>query len=802
MSHRRPSPRILIAALALLAIAPAARAQHLDDIYWSPSFDAPAFDGQIQDFANFGGDLVAAGAFGQSPDSPASAIARWDGKQWRPLGDGVAGSVAALVEFQGSLIAGGVFDVAGADSARNVARWDGLSWHRMGPGLSQVFDLTVVDGELYAAGDFTLNQNLDHFPVARWNGVDWEPLGPLVPGHVFARARKLTEFEGQLTACGRFRREGVVEVGIVLRWDGAEWDTLALGDASSSATSIAVDGSSLVVGGFFTLSPGNAHSPVARWNGTTWTTELLGWDGVPYELKSLSDGLYLAGLLTSGVNRVAVGRVVPNALEQLPAIDGTAYALAEYRDQLYAGGSITSAEFTNGMQTIFHCIRRGATYWEDIGGPGRDGYGLTGSSLAAANAMLVFADQLYVGGSFTTARSGSQWVLSDNVARWTGSSWIGLPGLKGTVNALAWFGGLLVAGGDFTGPGVNNLARWSDGEWLDVGGGTNGPVLTLAVSANTLYVGGEFGMAGTLSVPGLATWNGGTWSRVGTFDPLSVQTIRKLLFHDGGLYAAGSFTKIGGIDVNNIARWDGTNWNAVGVGYPGDVFDLADYRGHLVAGGYLSGSGLSPVWRWLGSSWEPLPGAGFQGGVRTLVVASDELYAGGDFLNLGGPETDIVARWDEIQWLPLGTGLGRSGSDYRSALAFAEFRGSLYVGGAFKTAGGKPSSLFARWDGLADPDPDPAPQQFVVDPSTPNPFADQTRIDYTPASSGAITIQVLDLNGRHVRTLFEGLGGLGRRATTWDGRDDDNRRVPAGVYYVRFVPQTGEPVTRKVVLVP
>ena len=84
MSHRRPFPVILIDTLAVICIAAAARAQNPYDVYWSASFDAPAFDSEIQDFANFAGDLVAGGAFGQSPDAPASGVARWDGKQWRP----------------------------------------------------------------------------------------------------------------------------------------------------------------------------------------------------------------------------------------------------------------------------------------------------------------------------------------------------------------------------------------------------------------------------------------------------------------------------------------------------------------------------------------------------------------------------------------------------------------------------------------------------------------------------------------------------------------------------------------------
>ncbi len=797
MTHRRPTRVRVLIAIALLAIPASARAQNPDDIFWSPSFDAPAFDSPIQDFANFGGDLVAAGAFGQTPDGPASAIARWDGKQWRPLGDGVYGGLWALVEFEASLIAGGAFGVPGSDTALNVARWDGVAWHRMGSGLQgQVLDLAVVDDELFAAGDFTFGASFEHVPVARWNGTEWEPVGPLVPSAIFARARKLTIFEGSLVACGRFRREGVTEVGIVLRWTGADWDTLASGDGSSSAVSIAVDGTDLVVGGFFTLSPGHALGPIARWNGTTWTTELSGWDGIPYELKPLSDGLYMAGLLTNVVNRVAVARVSAGVLEPLPVIIGTAYALAEYRNELYAGGSIESAEFATGIQTIFHCVRRGTTYWEDIGGPGRDGYGLMGTGFPAVNAMLPVGDQLYVGGSFSAARSGSQWVPTGAVARWNGSSWTEFSGLTGSVSALAWFGGRLIAGGDFTGPfGINNLAYWDGTDWSELGGGTDGEVMALLVSGSELYVGGRFETAGGVLAPRIARFDGAQWSPVGSVGGLPAVVVRALMSTPGGdLIAAGSFEGLGGVAADNVARWDGIAWSAMGAGFPGEAVALAEFEGDVIAGGYPSGGAASPVLRWTGATWEPLgvvPGLG----VRTLCVAGGSLHAGGQTF---GPDDVHIARWNGVSWESLGSGIGQRAFDYRAVSALSLFEGSLYVGGAFNQAGGHPSASIARWDGLAIPEP--VPQPFAVELGRPNPFAEQTAIEYTPGMD--VTIQVHDLNGRKVRTLPAWSGPLGRSIAIWDGRDDENRRVPAGVYYVRFVPRTGDPIARKVVLLP
>ena len=60
---------------------------------------------------------------------------------------------------------------------------------------------------------------------------------------------------------------------------------------------------------------------------------------------------------------------------------------------------------------------------------------------------------------------------------------------------------------------MNHIAMW-DGKYfssLQTGssvGGVNGPVSALAVSGNSLYIGGGFTTAGGIPVNNIATWNG------------------------------------------------------------------------------------------------------------------------------------------------------------------------------------------------------------------------------------------------------------------------------------------------------
>jgi hypothetical protein len=53
-----------------------------------------------------------------------------------------------------------------------------------------------------------------------------------------------------------------------------------------------------------------------------------------------------------------------------------------------------------------------------------------------------------------------------------------------------------------------------------------------------------------------------------------------------------------------------------------------------------------------------------------------------------------------------------------------------------------------------------------------------------PSSAGAAEISLLDLAGRHVRTLERGTHDAGRRVISWDGRDESGRNVANGVYFL------------------
>jgi hypothetical protein len=66
--------------------------------------------------------------------------------------------------------------------------------------------------------------------------------------------------------------------------------------------------------------------------------------------------------------------------------------------------------------------------------------------------------------------------------------------------------------------------------------------------------------------------------------------------------------------------------------------------------------------------------------------------------------------------------------------------------------------------------------------ASPNPFRAGTALAIEAARDGRQSLEILDLQGRIVRHLADGEFVAGPRTVAWDGRDDDGRALPAGVY--------------------
>ncbi len=64
----------------------------------------------------------------------------------------------------------------------------------------------------------------------------------------------------------------------------------------------------------------------------------------------------------------------------------------------------------------------------------------------------------------------------------------------------------------------------------------------------------------------------------------------------------------------------------------------------------------------------------------------------------------------------------------------------------------------------------------------PNPFGPRTTISYTLAARARVALLVADPSGRIVRRLASANYDAGAHQVEWDGRDDEGREMPTGIY--------------------
>jgi subtilisin family serine protease len=79
----------------------------------------------------------------------------------------------------------------------------------------------------------------------------------------------------------------------------------------------------------------------------------------------------------------------------------------------------------------------------------------------------------------------------------------------------------------------------------------------------------------------------------------------------------------------------------------------------------------------------------------------------------------------------------------------------------------------------------PGDLQFL--PNYPNPFSDQTTLEYVLPDPAAVRLAVYDVLGRQVRVLVDQKQEAGRHTVQWDGHDESGRRMASGVYLARLV---------------
>ena len=309
--------------------------------------------------------------------------------------------------------------------------------------------------------------------------------------------------------------------------------------------------------------------------------------------------------------------------------DGTVYAIATAGPITYIGGGFTYVGPNTGS---------GALISPTTGNPISPYLRINGPIYAV---VPDGSGGWYIGGAFTQVagvdRSRIAHILSNGALD---NCWN--PGANNDVLALGVSGGTIYAGGRFTtigGQARNYIAA------IDITTGLATPwnpnasyyVHVLAVSGGTIYAGGEFSVIGGYTRYYLAAIDAVTGA-VKPWNPIANSNVFALAVSGGTVYAGGEFSVIGGQTRYAIAAIDAatgavTPWNPAPYG---SVYALAVSGGTVYAGvkpGYLHF--IDAVTGEVTWSLRFNVASG-DSSVNTLVVNGGTLYVGGTFTSAGG----------------------------------------------------------------------------------------------------------------------------------------------------------------------
>ena len=78
------------------------------------------------------------------------------------------------------------------------------------------------------------------------------------------------------------------------------------------------------------------------------------------------------------------------------------------------------------------------------------------------------------------------------------------------------------------------------------------------------------------------------------------------------------------------------------------------------------------------------------------------------------------------------------------------------------------------------------PQALRLEQNAPNPFNPETQISFALPQGGPVSLEVYDVLGQRVSSIWEGVLQTGYYTMRWNGRDDQGRPAAGGVYIYRL----------------
>lgn len=248
--------------------------------------------------------------------------------------------------------------------------------------------------------------------------------------------------------------------------------------------------------------------------------------------------------------------------------------------------------------------------------------------------------------------------------KWNGSAWSQIPEPTTTSSGAIW--GIsateIYAGYNGTNS-TSGLWKWNGTAWRQI---YDSPIIIFGIwgtSGSDLWIGGYPYTGGGYT---LRHWNGTAWTVYST--GIAVRCLRGNSTND--IWAAG----FGSASNTPLSHWNGTawtDWPVVSALVNQTFRDMWCVASNSVWAVGLHGSGgTNYVWKWDGTSWNPItnpPGVSLYYGLYSVWASSDnDVY-------VGGP-AGYLAHWNGSSWTQLTVGFSYSISDLWGC----------YVGGALR----------------------------------------------------------------------------------------------------------------------
>lgn len=268
-------------------------------------------------------------------------------------------------------------------------------------------------------------------------------------------------------------------------------------------------------------------------------------------------------------------------------------------------------------------------------------------------------------------------------------------------------------------PFTHYIAQWYGGSYLPLAYGLDGPVNSLAIDNQFLYVGGSFSRAfqssdSIVHSGPILKWH--TSQRVymtlfscdqastlESHPPIRNAVVSSIALHDGGVAFAGRFASVCNRPAGNVAFVSRSGLLVLLKGgvSGGHVVSLGSLGTDLYVGGHFTMAGSVPaqgIARWDGKSWNALGGGVVRGSVQAIAILGSTVFIAGNFDSVDGGRlvTSGVAAWVDFSWKIVGGGI------LGSVHSLAVMAPCVVAGGSFRVGKNSSNLGLARLCGKAD----------------------------------------------------------------------------------------------------